>query len=121
MPLVTKYTYYVDKDGNYYVDTNGNNFIAGSYIVNESPFREEWLKYTPYIVNSQFKKHNIYIKDSNGSFKKVKAYIFTHIETAIAGIAIATISRCGEMPLEERLPIVGEAIVNISKTNIINR
>ena len=35
MPLVTKYIYYVDDNGNYYVDTNGDNFIAGSYVVEE--------------------------------------------------------------------------------------
>lgn len=114
MPLVTKYIYYVDDNGNYYVDTNGDNFIAGSYVVEEGAHQQAWYKYTPYLGNN---KYIAYIKNSDGNFIKVKPHIYTDIDIAIAGVAVTGISRSGMMGLEERISVAGEAVAGISKSS----
>ena len=100
-------------------DASGDNFIVGTSTEVENNSQQLWYKYTPYIVDNNYKKHTAYIKDSNGNFRKVKSYICTDIDIAIANIAIAGFSRSGMMKIEDRISIAGEAIVSISKASSI--
>lgn len=110
MPLV------IDSVNN---DANGDNFIVGTSTEVENNRQQLWYKYTPYIVDNNYKKHTAYIKDSDGNFRKVKSYIYTDIDIAIANIAIAGFSRSGMMKIEDRISIAGEAIASISKASSI--
>ena len=69
--------YYVDINGNKYVDINGNYYTLTSY--DKAPTKLNYLQY----------KSQVY----NNGYKKVKPYINTKIEVAIAGLAIPGISR----------------------------
>lgn len=100
-------------------NTNGDNFIVGSSTTVENNRQQLWYKYIPYIVDDNYKKHTAYIRDNNGNFRKVKSYIYTDIDIAIANIAIAGFSRSGMMEMEDRISIAGEAIASISKTSSI--
>lgn len=85
--------YYIDENGNFYVDSNGNNYIAGNHY-SESPTKLQYLQYKPYRYNSTYGKTTAYLY-KNGEWIKVKPYIFTNTEIAIAGLAIAGIARSG--------------------------
>ena len=82
--------YYVDINGNKYVDINGNYYIITSY--DEAPTKLNYLQYKSCVYNNGYKKCVAYIY-KDGAYVKVKPYINTKIEVAIAGIAIHGISR----------------------------
>lgn len=82
--------YYVDINGNKYIDINRNYYILTSY--DKAPTKLNYLKYKSCIYNNEYKKCVAYIY-KDGAYTKVKPYINTKIEVAIAGIAIPGISR----------------------------
>lgn len=85
--------YYVDANGDYYIDIN-NNYYIESEILTEAPTKLHYIQYKPYFYNNDsFKKYTAYIRQADGSYVRVKPYIYTAIEMAIAGIAIPGISR----------------------------
>lgn len=82
--------YYIDINGNRYVDLNGNYFVPT--LDDVTPTKLNYLRYKSHIYNNGYKKYVTYIY-KDGAYVKVKPYINTEIEVAIAGIAIAGISR----------------------------
>lgn len=82
--------YYVDINGNRYVDLSGNYFV--STFEGMAPTKINYLQYKSHIYNNGYKKCVAYIY-KDGAYVKVKPYINTEIEVAIAGMAIAGTSR----------------------------
>ena len=82
--------YYVDINDNKYVDLNGNYFV--STLDDITLTKLNYLQYKSHIYNNGYKKCVVYIY-KNGAYVKVKPYINTEIEVAIAGIAIPGTSR----------------------------
>ena len=76
--------YYIDANGNYYIDTNGNY-----YIHSEENIEVPYFQYKANIFNgSKYNNYVAYIY-KNGSYVRVKPYIATEKNMAIAGVAIA--------------------------------
>ena len=86
--------YYIDSNGNNYVDVNGNYFIAGASF-SEAPTKLRYIRYKPYFCNSNntFKGYTAFIRQADGSYLKLRPYIYTNIEIAIAGLATIGVSR----------------------------
>lgn len=85
--------YYIDQNGNYYINSNNDYYIA-SETYDSAPTKLYYLKYRPCIHNEgKFKKYTAYIRQSDGSYLKLKPYVYTKIEVAIAGMAIPGVSR----------------------------
>lgn len=83
--------YYIDTNGNKYIDLNGNYFIH-SFSDVVIPTKLNCLQYKSHIYNNGYKKYAAYIY-KDGAYVKVKPYINTEIEIAIAGMAIPGSSR----------------------------
>lgn len=74
--------YYIDANGNYYIGTNGSYYIYSESI--EGPY----VQYKANIFNgSKYNNYAAYIY-KNGSYVRVKPYIATARNMAIAGVAI---------------------------------
>lgn len=82
--------YYIDINGNRYIDLNGNYFVSSLDDVTSTKLN--YLQYKSYVYNNGYKKCVTYIY-KDGAYVKVKPYINTEIEVAIAGMAIAGTSR----------------------------
>lgn len=82
--------YYVDINGNRYVDLSGNYFVPT--LDDVTPTKSNYLQYKSHIYNNGYKKCVAYIY-KDGAYVKVKPYINTEIEVAIAGMAIPGTSR----------------------------
>lgn len=82
--------YYIDINGNRYIDLNGNYFVPS--LGDMTPSKLNYLQYKSHIYNNGYKKCIAYIY-KDGAYVKVKPYINTEIEVAIAGMAIPGISR----------------------------
>ena len=72
------------------MDNYPGDFVLTSY--NAAPNKLNYLKYKSCIYNNGYKKCVAYIY-KDGAYTKVKPYINTKIEVAIAGIAIPGTSR----------------------------
>lgn len=72
------------------MDNYPGDFVLTSY--NAAPIKLNYLQYKSCIYNNGYKKCAAYIY-KDGAYVKVKPYINTKIEVAIAGIAIPGTSR----------------------------
>ena len=72
------------------MDNYPGDFVLASY--NAAPIKLNYLQYKSYVYNNGYKKCAAYIY-KDGAYVKVKPYINTKIEVAIAGIAIPGTSR----------------------------
>ena len=82
--------YYIDNNGNYYVNTSNEQYIVGYEYDSNTNFILKYLNYTPYIyINDNYKKYIPVIRKADGTYVKCKPHIYTYIDLAIAGIAIA--------------------------------
>lgn len=83
--------YYIDSNGNYYIDNNGNYFIEDDSAYSKL----HYIRYKPYFSdnNGIYTGYTAFIRQADGSYLKLKPYIYTKIEVAIAGLAIPGISR----------------------------
>ena len=72
------------------MDNYPGDFVLTSY--NAAPIKLNYLQYKSCIYNHGYKKCVAYIY-KDGAYVKVKPYINTKIEVAIAGIAIPGTSR----------------------------
>lgn len=88
--------YYVDSNGNYYIDADGNYFIAGATYT-QTPTKLHYIRYKPYFSDSNgvYTGYTAFIRQADGSYLKLKPYIYTKVEIAVAGLAIAGVSRAG--------------------------
>ena len=91
--MATTVIYYVDQNGNYYINSNNDFYIAKEFY-DDAPVASHYLKYRPYIYrDGQFRTYTAFIRQSDGSYLKLIPYVYTQIEVAIAGIAVAGVSR----------------------------
>ena len=91
--MATTVIYYVDQNGNYYINSN-NDFYIAKEIYDSAPTTSNYAKYRPYIYrDGQFRTYTAFIRQPNGSYLKLIPYVYTQIEVAIAGIAVAGVSR----------------------------
>lgn len=94
--------YYVDENGNQYIDENGNYYVQRAIFI-DSPEKNNYIRYKPYFYNSSgaFKGYTAFIRQADGSYLKLKPYIYTKIEIAVAGLATAGYSRVGDNVIED--------------------
>ena len=82
----------MEKVVKYYIDTNDNYYIESETFI-EAPTKLHHIQYKPcFYNNDSFKRYTAYIRQADDSYIKVKPYIYTAIEIAIAGTGIAGIS-----------------------------
>ena len=87
--METTVIYYVDQNGNYYINSN-NDFYIAKEIYDGAPTTLNYAKYRPYIFkDGQFRTYTAFIRQPDGSYLKLIPYVYTKIEIAVAGIAIA--------------------------------
>lgn len=72
------------------MDDYPGDFVLASY--DEAPIKLNYLQYKSCVYNNGYKKCVAYIY-KDGAYVKVKPYINTKIEVAIAGMAIPGTSR----------------------------
>ena len=90
--MATTVIYYVDQNGNYYINSN-NDFYIAKEIYDSAPVASHYLKYRPYIYkDGEFKTYTAYIRQSDGNYLKLIPHVYTEINIAIAGLAVAGVS-----------------------------
>lgn len=90
--MATTVIYYVDQNGNYYINSN-NDFYIANEIYDDVPTALHYVKYKPYIYkDGEFKTYTAYIRQLDGSYLRLIPYVYTKINIAIAGLAVAGVS-----------------------------